>query len=203
MDQDHDNGRQDMDLEGFYAGDRAVLTAVYRRHVARVERAVSRYCRGADAECVIHDLFLQIIERPEVRRQFTGGDLGAWLATIAARRAVDFLRRRRRWTLLDDPRSLEGDLEPVDDEQRLLHRDQVRHLEQALERFARQELPGLGERLAQIFELRFRQRVSQKEGARVLGIPRTTFIDREQRLMKQLGRFLREAFEIKAERRSG
>ena len=103
-----------MDLEGFYAGDRAVLTAVYRRHVARVERAVSRYCRGADAECVIHDVFLKVIERSEVRRQFTGGDLGAWLATIAARSAVDFLRRRRRWTLLDDPRSIEGQLEPVE-----------------------------------------------------------------------------------------
>lgn len=201
MDQDH-NGRPEMDLEGFYAGDRAVLTAVYRRHVARVERAVSRYCRGADAECVIHEVFLKVIERAEVRRQFAGGDLGAWLATIAARSAVDFLRRRRRWTLLDDPRSIEGQLEPVDEEEGLLHRDQVRHLEQALERFARQKLPALGEPLAQIFEIRFRQRVSQKQGARLLGIPRTTFIDREQRLMKHLARFLREALEIKGARGS-
>lgn len=194
-----DNGQLEMDLERFYAGDRSVLAAVYRRHVARVERAVSRYCRGADAECVIHEVFLGVIERSEVRRQFTGGDMGAWLARIASRRAVDFLRRRRRWSLLDDPRSLEGELAPVDEEQGLLHRDQIKHLEQALERFARQVLPRLGEHLSQIFELRFRQHLSQKQGAGVLGIPRTTFIDREQRLMKHLGRFLKEEFQIGAE----
>jgi RNA polymerase sigma factor (sigma-70 family) len=183
-----------MDLEAFHAGAREVLARVYREHVGRVERAVSRYCRGVDAECVVHEVFLAVIERPEIRQQFTGGDLGAWLATMAGRRAIDHLRRRRRWTLLDDPRDLEGRLEPVDEEEGLLHRDQVAHLEAALQRFAAEVLPGLDRRLVPVFEQRYLQRRSQAEAARRLGLARTTLIDREQRLLRTLGPFLARCF---------
>lgn len=176
--------------EEFHAGGREVLTWVYREHVARVERAVSRYCRGVDAEGVVHEVFLMLIERPDVRKTFSGGDLGAWLATIAARRAIDHLRRQRRWTLLDDPRSLEGKLEPVDEEQGLIHRDQLARLEAALEGFAAEVLPELDERQASIFEQRYVQRRSQVEAAQRLGLARTTLIDGEQRLLRRLGPYL-------------
>jgi RNA polymerase sigma factor (sigma-70 family) len=181
-----------LDLEAFHAGDRRVLTEVYHRYLGRVSRSVSRYCRGADAECVIHDLFLALVERREVRESFKGGDLGAWLATLAGRRALDHLRRRRRFTLLDDPRSLEGKLEPVEEEQGLLHRDQMRRLERALDRFAEEVLPKLTPKLAEVFRARYREPYrSRMDAAAVLGIPRTTLIDRETRLMRYLGRFLR------------
>jgi RNA polymerase sigma factor (sigma-70 family) len=181
---------QATDLEGFHAGDRHVLEQIYRRHVGRVERAVSRYCRGVDAECVVHEVFLSLIERAEVRRQFTGGDLGGWLATIGARRAVDYLRKSKRMTAIDDPRSLEGKLEPIDEEAQLLQEDQARHLRAALDRFQAEHLEGLGPKLAQVFSLRFCEQLSQSEAARRLGIPRTTLIEREGRLLKRLGRFL-------------
>jgi RNA polymerase sigma-70 factor (ECF subfamily) len=181
-----------IDLEAFHAGDRRVLAEVYHRHLGRVSRSVSRYCRGADAECVIHDLFLALLERRDMRESFRGGDLGAWLATLAGRRALDHLRRRTRLTLLDDPRSLEGKLEPVEEEQGLLHRDQVRRLERALDRFAEEVLPKLTPKLVEVFRARYREPYrSQIEAAAELGIPRTTLIDRETRLMRYLGRFLR------------
>ena len=181
----------EIDLAAFHAGQRATLAAVYRRHVAAVERAASRYCRGVEAEGVTHDVFALIVERADVRQQFTGGNMQAWLCTIAARRAIDLLRRQRRWTLLDDPRSLEGKLEPVDEEQGLLHRDQLRWLEQGLRAFATEALPSLGPRLGQVFELRFVERVSQVEAARRLGLARSTLMEREQKLVGKLGRFLR------------
>ena len=184
----HDNGF--IELEAFHAGDRAVLTAVYRRHVGAVERTISRYCRGAEAECVTHDVFLSLIERAEVRRSFTGGNMGAWLCTIAARKAIDHLRRRRRWLLMDGPRSLEGKLEPIDEEQSLLHRDQLDHVKQSLEAFSGQVLPKLNRKLAEVFRLRFTEGLSQTEAAQRLGVPRSTLGDREQRLLAHLTRFV-------------
>ena len=179
-----------IDAAAFRAGERGVLAEVYHRHLGRVERAVSRYCRGAEAECVVHDLFLDIIERPELRARFEQGDLGAWLATLARRRALDHLRRRRRYRLVDDPRALDDALDPVEPEGSLLERDRARRLAEALERFAGLELPRLDRRLADVFQARFVERKSQLAAAATLGIPRTTLIDREARLMRRLRPFL-------------
>ena len=183
-----------IDLVGFYAGDRELLTHVYRSYVAMVERAVTRYCRGVDAEGIVHEVFLSLVEKPEVRKQFTGGNMGAWLATMASRRALDYLRRNRRWMLLNDPRSLEGLLEPIQEEESLLAKDQTQRLQEALALFSTTVLPELKEELVQVYELRFQERLSQVEAAERLRLPRSTFIDRETRLMKKLGRFLKHYF---------
>jgi RNA polymerase sigma-70 factor (ECF subfamily) len=189
-----------LDLERFHAGDRETLAAVYRTHVAAVERAVSCYCRGPAAECVVHEVFAMLIEREDTRRQFRGGDLGAWLATIARHRAVDLLRRERRVSLLDDPRSLEGMLPPVEEEEGLLHRDQVRQLELALAEFEAQLLPALDARLAEAYRLRIGARLPQTEAARRAGVARATFVEREQRMLRALGRFLARRFAREAAR---
>jgi len=183
--------QDDIDLQAFHAGGRGVLTAVYRKHVDEVEGTVSRYCRGADAECVTHELFLSIVEKQGLRQQFQGGDLGAWLRTLGARRAIDHLRRRKRTPLLFDPGSMEGRLEPVGEEQGILDRDQARQLHAALGRFASEEAPDLDERTAGVFRLRFQEQITQKAAALRLGIPRSTFISYERRLMKRLGAYLR------------
>ncbi len=182
---------QALDLERFHAGDRATLEAVYRAHVAEVERAASGYCRGALAECVVHEVFAMLIAREEVRRQFQGGDLGAWLRTIARHRALDALRRERRLTLCDDPRWLEGALPPVDEEESLLARDQAQRLEAVLRRFEAEVLPSLCAPLAEVYRLRFGERRSQAEAARLAGVARATFGEREQKLLAALARFLR------------
>lgn len=181
---------QEMDLESFYAGETSVLADVYRRNVARVERAVSRYCRGVDAENVIHDVFLSIIEKPDIRRQYKGGDIGAWLSTMAMKRAIDYLRSKRRWTLLDEHTSIEGSMEPIDEEGSILHRDQRERLQEALASFAEEVLPTLDENLARIYELRIQEQHTPAEAVQALGIPRTTFISREQKLMDRLIRYV-------------
>ena len=190
-----------IDLKAFHAGERDVLAQIYRRHLGRVSRTVSRYCRGADAEGVIHDLFLALLESPAMRANFKGGDLGAWLSTVASRRALDYLRKEKRWTLLDDPRSLEGKLDPVDEEEGFLHRDQAAKLAEALDRFAEEVLPDLKPKLRDLFHARFRSPFqSQMQAAAKLGIPRTTLIDREAKLMKDLSRFLRHKLKIEGGR---
>lgn len=147
---------REFELEDFYAGSPSALTTIYRSYISKVERAVSCYCRRVEAECVVHDVFLNLIERPEVRRQFTGGDMGAWLSTMAKYRAIEALRRSKKWLLLDDPQSLEGHLPPLNDEEGMLHKDQIQCLQKALNRFAAEELPKLGEKLSQVYELRLK-----------------------------------------------
>ena len=71
---------QDMTwLERFHAGERALLEECYRDQFRVVELAVGKVLRGADKETVIHEVFLQLLARDELRRGFTGGSFAAWL----------------------------------------------------------------------------------------------------------------------------
>lgn len=183
------------ELEAFYRGDRDVLTRVYRGTVGAVEGAVMRYCRGPDAESVVHDVYLRLVEREDVRRKFDGRKLTTWLCTSARNRAIDLLRRQRRVSYFGDATSFEGKLEPLeslgalDPEQALIQRDVLAKLRAALDAFEADELPPLGDKIAAIYALRIRpERVSQVEAARRLGIPRGTLIERERKLIGRLSR---------------
>lgn len=181
-----------MDLEGFYAGYPDVLAAIYREHIDDIEKSVSRYFRGIDAENVVHDVFLSLLERPDLRRQFTGGNFRAWLNTMAIHRATDYARQKKRWQPIDHPTSFDGYLEPICPEDDLIHKDQIRSIKHALDVFSKDILPKLGSKVTEMFNLRFGQGVSQAEAARQLGISRTSAIEREQRFMKPLSQFLKE-----------
>jgi RNA polymerase sigma-70 factor (ECF subfamily) len=188
--------RREVDLRRFHDGDRATLEHVYRAHYDRVRHAVGRYCRGTDVDTLIHEVFLMVIDRAAVRRSFKGGDLGAWLATIAANKAVDYLRRQRRHVqLTQDRRSLTAALPPLHPEDGFVHEDQLRELRQALRDFEREVVPQLKRSLVRVFEARFVRHLSQTEAAAELGIARTTLLDRERRLLRKLGPFLRKRLE--------
>ena len=100
-------------LDRFHAGERALLEECYRNYFRVVETAVGQVLRGADKETVIHDVFLQLLAREELRRGFTGGSFAAWLATIARHQAIDFWRRYRRERSLDELSSANNPGEPV------------------------------------------------------------------------------------------
>src|SRR5262245_48027990 len=70
-------------LDRFHAGEREVIEQCYRDHFRVVENAVGQVLRGADKETVIHEVFLQLMSRAELRRGFAGGGFAAWLATVA------------------------------------------------------------------------------------------------------------------------
>src|SRR5439155_15489374 len=60
-----------------------------------VEHAVGQVLRGADKETVVHEVFLQLMSRAELRRGFSGGGFSAWLGTVARHQAIDYWRRHR------------------------------------------------------------------------------------------------------------
>jgi RNA polymerase sigma-70 factor (ECF subfamily) len=81
--------------------DPAAFAGLYRRYVRPVYRYFySRSGAAADAEDLTAQVFLEAFEG--LRRYREDGPFAAWLFTIARRRAIDALRRRRPVTALDE-----------------------------------------------------------------------------------------------------
>jgi RNA polymerase sigma factor (sigma-70 family) len=165
-----------IDLEAFHAGHEAVIRAIYVEHGAALLRETCRYAGGAEAESVVHDVFVELLRNRELRAQFVGGALVAWLRQIARLKALEHLRRARRQPPPElGPRthSGEGSLEARD----------------VLTRFLAAEVP---EAQRQFFGMRFLARQTQVEIASQLGIPRSTLEGWEHRLTEKLRAFVLE-----------
>jgi RNA polymerase sigma-70 factor (ECF subfamily) len=168
-------------LADFHAGSREAFGAIYRDHFATVDRAVGRIIGGADKETVVHEVFLRIMTKRELRLAFQGGSMHAWLAAVARNHAIDYARHQR----LEQPSGDEADppdvsADPADVERRAEARILV-------ERFRRDHLPT---KWAPVFELRFLRHIGQEQAARQLGIGRTTLAYREHCIKRLLRRFI-------------
>jgi RNA polymerase sigma-70 factor (ECF subfamily) len=168
-------------LTRFHEGDREFLGLLYRDTYEAVDTAVGRVLRGADRETVVHDVYLRLLTRPQLRRSFTGGSIRSWLMTIAYNLAVDFWRHHRRETSLEDPET--SLIDPMS-----ARMEERAELNLFVERFRRDGLP---EQLWPVFEARFVERLHQREAARRLGMHRTTLAYRESRVRRLLRAFLR------------
>lgn len=75
----------------------SALVELYRRHGRRVYPLIRRIV-GNDslADEVVQDVFVRLWNRPEQYRP-EGGQLAAWLTTVARNLALDALRKDRRW----------------------------------------------------------------------------------------------------------
>lgn len=87
-------------------GDRAAIARLYRRFSPVIHATLITRARPADADDLVHDVFLEAIRRLDTLKD--AGAFGAWIRTIARRRAIDLARRNRR------ARPLEYAPEPVD-----------------------------------------------------------------------------------------
>ncbi len=168
-------------LKRFHAGDRAVLSEVYREHFDAVYRAAATRLLLVDAEGVVHEVFCRLLSDEKMRQRFQGGSLSAWLSTVARNLAIDVWRRTRREIsapvedMPEPPPDAEPDRE-IDLEARRL-----------VERFRKERLPAKWEA---VFEARFIEGLSQRETARRLHLPRTTIAYREARIRWRLRRFV-------------
>jgi RNA polymerase sigma-70 factor, ECF subfamily len=80
------------------AGDEAALTEFYDRHKAAVRGWLRRIVGDADADDMLHEVFLCVWRRA---RHYQSGraSVRAWLGWIARNKAIDCLRRRKRQAL--------------------------------------------------------------------------------------------------------
>jgi RNA polymerase sigma factor (sigma-70 family) len=102
-------------LDAVARGDEAAFTELYDAWFDFVVHAARGATRRDEAFCldIAQEVFVTLIHRPPRAR--TEGELGAWLATTARRRALDHLRaeRRRAARELDRPAAPAG--EPIED----------------------------------------------------------------------------------------
>jgi RNA polymerase sigma factor (sigma-70 family) len=164
-----------IDLEAFHAGHETVIRAIYVEHGAALLRESRRYAGPAEAESVVHDVFVELLRNRALRAQFVGGALAAWLRQIARLKALEHLRRARRQPppeLSPEAHSGEGSLEA---------RDVLAHF-----------LAKVPDAQKQFFGMRFLARQTQVEIAAELGIPRSTLEGWEHRLTEKLRAFVLE-----------
>ena len=93
-----------IDVEAFHAGHETVIRAIYVEHGAALLRESRRYAGPAEAESVVHDVFVELLRNRALRAQFVGGALAAWLRQIARLKALEHLRR--------DPSTASAGVEP-------------------------------------------------------------------------------------------
>lgn len=178
-----DTTEADRWLASFHAGHRRALEQVYREHYATVQRAVGRVLTGADQETVIHEVFYRLLSREELRRNFQGGSLKAWLATVAYHLALEYVRRQQREQgALAQAQELGGD-----EAQEATEASAECEARILVERFRRECLPA---KWQGVFEARFLRQLPQRDAARELGIHRTTLAYQEMRIRSLLRRFL-------------
>ncbi len=170
-------------LQDFHVGRKPVLEQCYRELYPTVQRAVGRVLAGADQETVIHEVFYRLISREELRRNFQGGSLKAWIATVAYHLAIEYVRRQQREQgALAQAQELGGD-----EAQEATEASAECEARILVERFRRECLPA---KWQGVFEARFLRQLPQRDAARELGIHRTTLAYQEMRIRSLLRRFL-------------
>lgn len=148
-----------------------MIEEIYRETFEEVRRAAGTVLHEpADRDAVVHEVFLQLLSKPELRESHRGGHMGAWLGAIARHQALDFARRESRLT----------DLSAIDET--TTKTDPVEDLRRELVRFAARLDPDR-QRLVQ---LRYIEGMTQMEAAAVLGKPRSTLEDWEHQLKRAL-----------------
>ena len=78
------------------SADRGALSELYRRHAAWIIVRLERRCRDRDiVDSAVQDTFISVWRSSATFKPAGSGEVGAWLWTIALRRLIDLLRKRR------------------------------------------------------------------------------------------------------------
>jgi RNA polymerase sigma-70 factor (ECF subfamily) len=162
------------------AGDEAALGEVYEAFARLVMSLAYRVVGDRDAAGdVTQEVFVQLWQRP-LAYDPDRGSLRAWLALLAHRRAVDWVRREERRRRLPVAAMVSAEAPPAD--------DVVEAAE--LARRVRQGVLGLPDALRVAVELAFYQGLTYRQIADELGIPEGTAKSRMRSALRRLGRGL-------------
>lgn len=159
------------------AGDEAAFGSLMRSHYERTFRLVYAIVRNeADARDVCQEIWLTVWrELPKFR-----GDakFATWLHPIATRRALDHLRKRRRWFDRFLPFDT-GDAEVASAPEPVTTEDAGKHAEQSERQAALQTaLSSLPPKLRAVLALREVEGLSYDEIAKATDIPTGTVMSR-------------------------
>ena len=170
------------------AGDEVAFGKLMRAHYERIFRLVYAMVRNEhDARDICQEIWLTVWKQ---LRNFRGdAKFSTWLHSIATRRALDHLRKRRRWFDRFLPFS-QGDTE-IASAPEPIAADDTRHKSESADRSAQLKaaMDLLPPKLRAALALREIEGLSYEEIARATGIPTGTVMSRlyhARRLLTQL-----------------
>lgn len=147
-------------ISRFLQGEEASFSTLYARYYPRIYRyAITRLHMKQDAEDIVQDVFLRVIEKLSTFRGIDGA-FAAWLFRIAQNRIVDLLRRKKRGEEAQRRQGLEVDLNSTPD-------DEVADV--LLSGHLTRLVAALSPARREIIDLRFDAELSIKETAQALG----------------------------------
>jgi len=162
-------------LQGCCAGDREAQRRLYELRHAQVYRLVLRMVGQEDAQDLVQQVFLQLFRKIG---QFAGhAKFDTWLYRLATNEALQYLRKRKRWTfetLAVDPASSQVSTADRNEQSELL--------EVALGR--------LEPDLRAVFILKELEKLSYRDIAASVGIPEGTVGSRLNRARRELQKHL-------------
>ena len=161
----------DADLIHAMAGrDEGALRELYDRHALWISARLARRCADPDAVCdVLQDTFIAAWDGAH---RFRGdGEVPAWLWGIAIRRLISRLRKRTGFR--PGPALVEGDIQDISTEERVLLRLENVDVGSAMARISPE--------LRVVLQLTVLDGLNTREAAQLLGIPRGTVKSRLQR----------------------
>jgi RNA polymerase sigma-70 factor (ECF subfamily) len=189
-------------LDAFRRGDDRAVERVYYAYVKQVAALLSKgfwfmsggnpvrftgFTNAWDLECAVQDTFVQAFA-PSARQAYDGiNPYGPYLMTIAKNRVISQLRSdwrelRRRTALAAEPKPLSGELEDPEEQSM---REERRSIVEAF----RSTCTPLQLRF---LDHRYRDELSLLETARRLGMTRMKARTLEQKIRRQLLRYLRK-----------
>jgi RNA polymerase sigma-70 factor (ECF subfamily) len=168
------------------AGDETALGEIYDRFAMFLHAVAYRVTRDRDAASdVVQEIFVQVWEHP-LAYDPARGSMRTWLAMIAHRRAVDWVRREERHRRVTREHTADiapPDIQPAADAE-LQTTETIREV--------RRTVSALPERLREAVELAFFRGLTYRQVAIELGIPEGTAKSRMRTALRQLAVSLAE-----------
>ncbi len=107
------------------ARDTGAIEALYDRHAPALLSVCFRYCGNRDdAEDILHDAFIKIIQKIDTFRIRTEGTMEAWMRRIVVNTALNFLRDRQKEKFFVDIDPL---LEKIDQPEEEVYAEEIYH----------------------------------------------------------------------------
>jgi RNA polymerase sigma-70 factor, ECF subfamily len=161
-------------------GDPDAVAALYRRHVDAITRYIGyRVSNEALIEDLTSEVFLRMVEGLSTYR-ITGAPFESWLYRIAAARIADHYRARKKVDLTELTDVLSSGEAPL--ELTLQQRQEVQELRTALGQLSTDQQT--------ILILRFVERRSHDEVARIMGKNAAAIATAQHRALKRLAEIL-------------
>ncbi len=166
-------------IERAKMGDEAAVAQLYETHVDKIFRYIAYRVPDSDAEDITADVFVNMVQGL-ASFTYTGAPFESWLYRIASARIADFYRKNKKIQQLELDERLTTDL-PKPEDKLILTQEQQE---------LRRKLKQLGDDQQTLLILRFVERKSHEEVAKIMGKTVGAVKTMQHRALQQLAELM-------------